>query len=75
VPATRLQLGAGRSQTTIRYAAANATVARALANSLLIPVKLERCARPCQGVSLTLGADARRTVRSLRTGAGLRRLS
>jgi LytR cell envelope-related transcriptional attenuator len=75
VPGARLPSVAKRSQTTIRYAAAHATVARALANSLRMPVKLERCARPCRGVSLILGADSRVPAGSLRTTSGLRRLS
>ena len=75
VPGARLPSLARRGQTTIRYAAAHATVARALANSLRIPVKLERCARPCQGVSLILGADSRAPTGSVRFTSGLRRLS
>jgi len=75
VPGARLPSMARRGQTTIRYAAAHATVARALANSLRIPVKLERCARPCRGVSLILGADSRAPTGSLRLTSGLRRLS
>jgi LytR cell envelope-related transcriptional attenuator len=75
VPGARLPSLARRGQTTIRYAAAHAAVARALANSLRIPVKLERCARPCRGVSLILGADSRAPTGGQRSISGLRRLS
>jgi hypothetical protein len=75
IPAARLQSGVGRSQTTIRFASINVVVARALANSLRIPVKLERCGHTCQGVSLILGADARLPTGNVRSGSGLRRLS
>lgn len=75
VPGAHLQTIAPRRQTTIRYAAAHAAVARALANSLRFPVRLERCLRPCQGVSLILGADARVPGRTFRTAPGQRRLS
>ncbi|HEX4711040.1 LytR C-terminal domain-containing protein [Phenylobacterium sp.] len=75
VPGARLPSVAKRGQTTIRYAAAHASVARALANSLRTPVKLERCARPCRGVSLILGADSRAPTGNLRPTSGLRRLS
>jgi hypothetical protein len=75
VPGARLQTIAPRRQTTIRYAAAHAVVARALANSFRFPVRLERCVRSCQGVSLILGTDARVPGRTFRTAPGQRRLS
>lgn len=75
VPGARLQTVAPRRQTTIRYAAAHSVVARALANSFRFPVRLERCVRPCQGVSLILGTDARVPGRTFRTASGQRRLS
>ncbi len=75
VPSNRLPTATSRSQTTVRYSAANALVARALANSLKISVKLERCVLPCSGVSLILGADVRSPVRTLHAVSGQRRLS
>ncbi|HEX5262944.1 MAG TPA: LytR C-terminal domain-containing protein [Phenylobacterium sp.] len=75
IPPARLQTGVGRSQTTIRFASIHAVVARALANSLRIPVRLERCGHTCQGVSLILGADARLPTGTVHSGSGLRRLS
>lgn len=49
------------AQTTIRYAPANERVALALARSLRIPVKLERCRARCSGVIILVGQ--KRTLR------------
>jgi hypothetical protein len=62
------------TRTTIRYEPAHERIAMALARSLAIPVTLEKCARGCSGVTLTLGAPAPVRPKRQMAGIGVRQL-
>lgn len=59
-PISVVRPGNLRASSTIRYAARNVMVARALARTLPYRVRLESCASSCRGVTLFVGADALR---------------